>query len=269
MATLEAELSKDVLQTLDRWSVPVDPFLIAKDEEIELAPGTFGKGFDARIEYVPEIKRFVIYYRLPGSGRPKGRVNFSIAHELGHFYLPHHRAKLLAGEMHNSVADYRSSDKREAEADEFAANLLMPKELFTSEVSRFRQRVCTLSEICQLAECKLGTSVTSTARRYCECDIEACSIVLSERGVVKWAMHSSDMKGKNMGYIPFRQPVPRTSKTAELLKLVGEKPIEGTIDGSVEAKVWFERPFPQSIWEDAMLLGGTGFALTMLTPDSE
>ena len=42
-------------------------------------------GFDARIEFVPEAKRFVIYYRGEGDGRPKGRVNFSIAHELGHF----------------------------------------------------------------------------------------------------------------------------------------------------------------------------------------
>ena len=264
-----ANLALEVLKTLDRYRLPVDPFAIAKDEEIELAPGTFSQGFDARIEYVPEIKRFVIYYRLPGPGRPIGRVNFSIAHELGHFYLPHHRAKLLAGEMHNSVADYRSSDKREAEADEFAANLLMPKQLFTSEVSRFRQRVCTLSEVCQLADRKFGTSVTSTARRYCECDIEACSFVLSERGVVKWAMHSSDMKGKNMGYIPFGQPVPRTSKTAELWNSSVDQPVEGTIDGSVDAKVWFERPFPQTIWEDAMLLGGTGLSLTMLTPDSE
>ena len=78
MANPVSDLSRDVLQTLDRWKVPVDPFSIAKDEDIQLAPGDYGEGFDARIEYLPEVKRFVIYYRPAGPGRPDGRVNFSI-----------------------------------------------------------------------------------------------------------------------------------------------------------------------------------------------
>lgn len=155
------DLTRDVLQTHERLSLPVDPFAIAKDEDIQLAPGDYGDGFDARIEFVPEAKRFVIYYRGEGTGRPKGRVNFSIAHELGHFFLPHHRELLLAGDMHNSKSDFRSTQRREQEADAFAANLLMPRELFIDEVKRFRQRVCTLQEMGQLAEQRLKTSLTS------------------------------------------------------------------------------------------------------------
>lgn len=261
-----SEISKDVLQTLNRWKLPVNPFDIAKDEEIELAPGEYGEGFDARIEFLQPVNRFVIYYRSPGHGRPKGRVHFSIAHELGHFYIPEHRQRLLRGEMHNSQSDFRSKDPREMEADEFAANLLMPKELFVAEVRRFRQRVCTLAEICKMADERFHTSITSTARRYCQCDIEACSIIVSSNGIVRWAMHSEDMRARNMKYVPFGEAVPAMSKTALLMTKLANDGESEPVEGSVESVVWFERPFYRKrLWEEVMLLGNTGFVLTYLT----
>ena len=60
MANPLAELAIDVLQTLQRWQAPIDPFAIAADEDIQLAEGEYGEQFDARIEYLPEVKRFVI-----------------------------------------------------------------------------------------------------------------------------------------------------------------------------------------------------------------
>lgn len=270
MANPVSDLSRDVLQTLDRWKVPVDPFSVAMDEDIQLAPGEYGDGFDARIEHLPEVKRFVIYYRPAGPDRTDGRVNFSIAHELGHFYIPSHRARLLQGDMHNSIADFRSSDPREEEADEFAANLLMPKDLFIHEVRQFRQGVCTLKEICRMADERFGTSVTSTARRYCQCDIEACSIVVSENGAVRWAMHSEDMKGLNMRYVPAREPVPATSKTAALWRTIIEGGSAEPTEGVVDAEVWFDRPYyKKQLWEEAMPLGVTGLVLTYLTLDAD
>ena len=261
-----SDLAKVVLQTLKRWKVPVNPFDIAKDEGIELAPGTYGDGFDARIEYLPAVKRFVIYYRLPGAGRPEGRVRFSIAHELGHFYIPEHRQRLLRGDVHNSQSDFRSQDPHEQEADEFAANFLMPKELFHQEVRRFRQRICTLAEICQMADQRFHTSVTSTARRYCQCDIEACSIAVSENGVIRWAMYSEDMQARNMKYIPFGHAVPATSKTARLWNEFRQNGVTDPVEGAVDAEVWFERPYYRKrLWEEAMVLGNTGFVLTYLT----
>jgi len=260
------ELSREVLQIHERWRLPVDPFEIAKDEDIQLAPGNYSEGFDARIEFVPEAKRFVIYYRDEGAGRPRGRVHFSIAHELGHFYLPHHRQQLLAGQMHNSNSDFRSIQRHEQEADEFAANLLMPRDLFVGEVARFIQRVCTLAELAQLAEQRLKTSLTSTARRYCQCDIEACSIVFSDSGIVRWAMHSEDMKAKNMRYIPINTGLPIGSRTKELCDRSSEASSNGASEGVVNASLWFENPYCESVWEDGLLLGRTGFALTMLTP---
>lgn len=264
MPTQATDLSREVLETHEMMSLPVDPFAIAGIEEIELAPGKYTDGFDARIEFIPEATRFAIYYRPPGSGRPRGRVNFSIAHELGHFYLPHHREQLLRGEMHNSTSNFRSTAEQEREADEFAANLLMPRDLFIDEVRRFRQRVCTLKELSQLADERLGTSLTSTVRRYCQCDIEPCIAVFSKDGVVQWAMPSADMKAMGMGYVPFKAPVPKDSKTREAFQVDG---VGTAIDGRVLASAWFDNPTVERVWEDVLLLGRTGFAITLITPD--
>lgn len=264
MLTRSTDLTREILETHEMMSLPVDPFEIAEIEEIELAPGGYNDGFDARIEFIPEARRFAIYYRPPGSGRPKGRVNFSIAHELGHFYLPHHRQQLLEGEMHNSTSNFRSAADQEREADEFAANLLMPRDLFIAEVRRYRQRVCTLKELSQLADQRLGTSFTSTVRRYCQCDIEPCLAVFSKDGVVRWAIASADMKSMGMGYVPFTEAVPKDSKTREAFQL-DEAGI--AIDGRVLATSWFENPAVECVWEDVIVLGRTGFAITLLTPD--
>src|SRR5262245_11620884 len=55
-----------------------------------------------------------------------GFQNFSVAHELGHYFLPGHvDAVLRDGDVHESRAGFTSGDRYEMEADHFAAALLM------------------------------------------------------------------------------------------------------------------------------------------------
>ena len=263
MINSAADQAKKVLVTLDMWRVPVDPFEIAREEGIELAPGDYGGRFDARIEYLPEMQKFVIFYS--DFGRTAGRIRFSIAHELGHFYIPEHKSRILAGKIHNSNSDFCSRDPHENEADEFAASLLMPKELFIQEVNRHYHRICTLRELCSLANNRFGTSIISTARRYCQCDIEACAVVISKSANVLWAVYSEDMSYRNMKYVKFKAPVPRGSKTQKLWESIGCD-CEEAIEGSVEPTIWF--PYPKyhgQLWEEAMPLGNKGLVLTYLT----
>lgn len=263
MANPIADRAKHVLVMLDMWRVPVDPFAIAKEEGIILAPGDYGDKFDARIEYLPAVNKFVIYYRE--SGRSEGRIRFSIAHELGHYYLDEHRDRIMAGQLHNSESDFQSRDPHEEQADEFAAALLMPQELFVREVNRHYHNVCTLRELCSMASNKFQTSITSTARRYCQCGIEACAVVLSYQGNVWWAMYSEDMAYKNMKYIKFATAVPPRSKSAKLWEMIGDGYGEA-IEGSVDATIWFPYPdYDGKLWEECMPLGNAGLALTYLT----
>lgn len=256
-----ASRAEEVLKALEMWSVPVEPRAIIEQEGIELAPGDYGEGFDGRIRYLSEVETFALAYQNQGRGRTRGRVNFTLSHELGHFYL--HRDYLLSGRSHGSKSDFQSSDEREQEADEFAAALLMPLELFRTEVKRYRQNVCVLKELCELAENRLGTSVTSTVRRYCQADIEPCAAVFSRHGVVQWACYSDDMRGMNMGFVPFGQPLPRGSRS---VRYADDLKAAGHIEGEVNAGEWFERPYHTgNLWEESMLLGGEGLALTYLT----
>ena len=224
-------------------------------------PGRYGLGFDARIEYFHEFDCFGIYYQVPGPYRNAGRVNFSIGHELGHFYLPEHRERLRAGSKHNCLSDYGSKSPHEREADRFAADLLMPQELFIDQVKPFHSGFCTLKNLCTMAE-GLGTSITSTAIRYCDCGIDATLVVLSRDRTVHWSWPSDDMRPLGTWFVESGTQIPRGSRTASLYDRLERGDADDYIEGSVKSHIWFEWPKREELWEEAMSLGG--YVLTYL-----
>ncbi len=269
-APLDIEaLAKKHLIALDMWRLPVNPLAIAKEEGVELAPGRYGEKFDARIKFVRSKKTFILFYKESGPGLTEGRVRFSIGHELGHYYLPHHRKYLLSGQSHNSVTDFRSPDPREAEADEFASALLMPNELFAGALKSRNVTICNLADLSRLAENAFHTSLTSTVRRYVALDWEPCSMVVSEAGKVKWAMHSDSMKALGMRWIESATRVPNTTPTSRLWARLGKEVTLERTEGRVDAEIWFERPFRSRLWEEAVPLGYSGQILTFLTAEEE
>lgn len=102
----------------------------------------FGKIFnkyDGKVEYVESNDReetlwvypngeFVIFLPL---GSSVARDNFTIAHELGHYFL--HRVDETSDVLRFTR---RGSNRREWEANWFAAELLMPEIEFTKEAKK-------------------------------------------------------------------------------------------------------------------------------------
>jgi hypothetical protein len=260
-----AELAEETLRSLRLWKLPVDPLEIIKREGIEVSPGIYGEGLDARIEYYPSVGEFCIFYELPGGWRTEGRVKFSLGHELGHYFLPLHRERLRNGYRHNSITDFVSRDPMEQEADEFSADLIMPVELFRKELKTFRGGFCTLGDLGRLAN-RLGTSLTSTARRYCDSDGEACTIFFSDAGIIRWGKSSEDMRRTGMYWYEYGTEPPCGSKTAEYWESVRCNEPTELLSGRVDADVWFSRPGADHLWEEVMPLGGTGRVITQLTP---
>jgi hypothetical protein len=266
MASPSAELAQSVLKSLGLWRLPVDPFEVVSREGIFLAKDDYPEGFDARIEYFPNGNKFGIFYASADGWRTPGRVRFSIGHELGHYYLPEHRAVIRSGKNHNSESDYSSRNPMEQQADDFSADLLMPMPLFRNELNYFRNGFCTLEDLGRLAE-RLGTSLTSTARRYCEADREPCTIFFSKNGLMHWGRASEDMRFKGMYWCESNSPAPPGSKTAELwANIAAGEPAE-KCEGRVPAEVWFKWPKADYLWEESVPLGGTGRVITQLTPD--
>jgi Zn-dependent peptidase ImmA (M78 family) len=262
-----AELAEGILRSLNMWKVPVNPLDIARQEGILLKEGSYSDGFDARIEYYADHHVFCIFYAQSAGWRTDGRVRFTLSHELGHYFIEDHRQLLLSGKVHDSVSDFRSRDPIEIQADEFAADLLMPMPLFRAELDGFRSGFCTLDDLSTLAT-RLGTSLTSVGRRYCESDREPCTILFSDSGLIRWSHSSEDMKRKLLYFYPYNSAPPRGSKTAALWEMIHNGTATGKIEGSVAANVWFDMPRARYLWEEARPLGNTGRVITQITIES-
>ena len=115
----------------------VEPEAIARAKRIRASFGQYGEAFDGMLEHKAE--RFHIFCNLARVDRPDApRARFTLAHELGHYYLDEHRNALSAGRTaaHRSQCEYESPNLAEQEADHFAANLLMPQARFLAKAER-------------------------------------------------------------------------------------------------------------------------------------
>lgn len=112
---------------------------------------------------------------------------FVVAHEVGHF----RRHPILNQLDLCTDADLRATYKgREGEANDFAAELLMPQELFAPRCDVSQP---SLKNIGELAEA-FKTSLTSAALRFVLFSEEPCAVVHSTRGRVDWASTTEDFK---------------------------------------------------------------------------
>ena len=109
-------------------SLQVDPIAIARSVgiDVEEKPAS-NAGVSGMLIRLGD--QFCIAYathiRSPGFRR------FSVAHELGHYFLEGHVDAIFAdGSIHKSRAGFLSTISYELEADNFAARLLMPNTLF-------------------------------------------------------------------------------------------------------------------------------------------
>lgn len=125
---------------------------------------------------------------LFNSESPYQRRRFTIAHELGHFLIPSHtlpdEGKFLCSRDDMNVLSMKESDRRkrmEAEANRFAALILMPPTHFRKDVER--QRDADINQIIKLAE-RYKTSKEATARWYVQFRRESCAIIVGHRNKV-------------------------------------------------------------------------------------
>lgn len=264
-------LAEEVLRVLEVDGVPVDPEEIARKEGIRLLPGDYGGCFDGRLEYraLAGGGALLLFFAEPRPiARPESRVRFSIAHELGHYFLPAHREYVLSGNWHGSRCDFVSDKPTEREADSFAAALLMPRQRFCGEVERHVDHVCTLRDLESLADRVFRTSLTSTAIRYLRFNYEPCAVVLSDATRVRFALASEDMKAQGLGWIAPGSAVPAKSVTARAHAASGmdERAVP---EGGVDSGLWFEGRRSRRIWEEARVLGRTGLVLTLMAVDED
>jgi hypothetical protein len=91
------------------------------------------------------------------AARSPGRRRFTVAHELGHWHLHHHGATHARGlycrsdEVGGGDAEIGAARAIEAEANRFAAALLMPESLVRAEAARWKLNVHVLAKRFQVS----------------------------------------------------------------------------------------------------------------------
>jgi transcriptional regulator with XRE-family HTH domain len=193
------------------------------------------------------------------------RRRFTIAHEIGHFLLPFHDSRAQCAKKDLGII--RSANERrarEAEANRFAAALLMPEKPFRADIRQLGKP--DTSHIPRLAD-KYSASKEATSRRYAELSDDPCAIIFSRNGQIRSYCRSSALP--RLSCIP-KQLLPQGSLTVKTAK---KQLPAGTLSKweEIDASVWFEPhrgPRAMLVYEQ-FLQQANGYRLTMLTIELE
>ena len=187
------------------------------------------------------------------------RRRFTIAHEIGHFLLPSHGAGAQCAKADMGVLKSADPNRAsEAEANRFAAALLMPKKLFVRDV---RQLGAPETEHILRLAARYEVSKEACARRYADLSGHTCAVVFSRDGKVR-----SFYKNGSFPYLDVARdkPLPGNCISSRSRGEAGKMSEWSEIDAEVwigssrlRGKVLYEQFFEQ---ED-------GYRLTMLTLD--
>ncbi|MGA4047922.1 ImmA/IrrE family metallo-endopeptidase [Ralstonia nicotianae] len=197
--------------------------------------------------------------------KSEGFQRFSIAHELGHYFLEGHpEAVFRGGDVHESRAGFGSSDQYELEADHFAAGLLMPSHLFDAAAGRYSDGLEAVKGLA--GDCK--TSLIASAIRYAQLTDAAIAIVVSHGSTVDYCFASGSMR-RTKGYRHLKKGavLPRQSLTRDFNQ--DQKNVESASenDDSTELNLWFHTDDEVAASEEVIGLGDYGKTLTVITAD--
>jgi len=157
------------------------------DDPVSLVVGDSLPTFDGALYKAPPGKKGwgIIYNNAIAS---PGRINFTIAHEFGHYLL--HRLRFPDGlecgqqEMMRWDSAYRQI---EAQANEFAASLLMPLDDFRRQIDGKTRP--SLEDLSGCAE-RYGVSLVAASLRWLQYTERRAVMVVSRDGFILWARSS-------------------------------------------------------------------------------
>jgi hypothetical protein len=185
-----------------------------------------------------------------------GRKNFTIAHEIGHYVLPGHD-KCDEVCLDTDVGNWSDVGKQlEREADEFAAELLIPTSYARHRFSETTPSLQTISGVA--TDCR--ASLSAMAWRYCDLAPYACAIVWSKESRIAWSRASGEFDffiewGKYLEKGTFARALFEGKKT------------EGDSPSPVPAGLWLDSRHLNEgaeIWEQSIFLRNYRSVLSLL-----
>ena len=226
--TLEAaEGARQLLRELNIQGIPIQPREIAEQLQIVVWEREMESQYDGCLMRVGDTWGILLNNLI----QSQSRKNFTIAHELGHYYLEREQIErqISATDQKDKVAeivprhrcqgkDLRGFDSHRLEeqrANQFAVELLMPSPIFRADAVDLPE--IGLPAIDALTA-KYLTSLTSTAIRYTRLSSHVCAVVLSEGGRIKYFAYSDRFRQNSDCYLAKGKPLHPDSVAAPLAK---------------------------------------------------
>lgn len=241
-------------------SLPVKPKRIAAMNDIEVrAKPDSVEGVSGML--LRHGDKFGIMYAT--HIRSDGFQNFSIAHELGHYFLDGHIGQILPKDgIHQSRAGFVEKDTYELEADHFAAGLLMPERPFRRVMGRVEPGLDAIRELSDACE----TSLEATAIRYAEVTDDAVAVILSTGTRINYCSLSDQVKSlPNLDWLRPGSEVPKGTGTFHFNRTIDRVQKAESDHCEIDLQDWLsgDRSIPAS--EEFIGLGRYGKTLTVVS----
>jgi Zn-dependent peptidase ImmA (M78 family) len=195
--------------------------------------------------------------KINSSIKETGIKNFTIAHEIGHFWISRDRKIRKHGCTTDNISSFKTSNKAEQEANEFAAELLMHKPWFSDFV---RHREINMDLIKELAN-YFNVSLTAAAIRYAEIGKYPVAVIMSKDDKVAWSYINEYFPLK---FIPRGYHLRKHSIAYDYFN-GGELQDKSDL---VPAGCWFSEDFNYKediyLWEHSLAMPGYNSVLTLL-----
>ena len=222
-----AEGARQLLRELNVQDLPIQPRDIAEQLQIVVWEREMESQYDGCLMRVGDTWGILLNNLI----QSQSRKNFTIAHELGHYYLESGQTEgqISATDQEGKVAEFvpqhrcqredlRGFDSHRLEeqrANQFAVELLMPTPIFRADAADLPE--IGLPAIDALTA-KYSTSLTSTAIRYTRLSPHVCAVVLSEGGQIKYFAYSEQFRQNSDCYLTRNTPLHPDSVAALLTK---------------------------------------------------
>lgn len=212
--------ARELVRKANPTTIPVPVELYAQEVGAVIRPQTDLGPDEAGYCFESKGKRFIC---TNANERPE-RQRFTVCHEVAHI-------RLGLPSQHQNLPwwSYAKRPLAEVFCDVFAAELLLPYDLFRPEADR---STIGLTSIDTLAE-RFKASVTATGSRYAAVVSAPVAFVLSEEGKVRYASRSKPLRDAP-AWIPPRLDLPEGS----LSKKVRSGSSAESHD-AVDADIWF------------------------------
>jgi Zn-dependent peptidase ImmA (M78 family) len=186
-----------------------------------------------------------------------GLKRFTIGHEMGHYFISKNSEWNKHGCTYESLGNYKSDSNHEAEANKFAAELLMHKPWFSKFIKNIPVNMDLIKNISE----EFQVSLTAAAIRYAEIGQFPIAVIMSKNSVVQWSFINE--------YFPCRylrpgSKVPKESNVWDYFKA-----IKMSEDADlVQASKWFSEDFKCKnstyFYEQSTVIPVTDSVLTIL-----